>query len=71
MYMHLMYLVTSIGCSLHIVHDLISPLGMAIYLSLLICNNSHQCIYANIRITILEVCQKKILSGTYLLVLCL
>ena len=30
MYMHLMYLVTSIGCSLHIVHDLISPLGMAI-----------------------------------------
>ena len=38
MYMHLMYLVTSIGCSLHIVHDLISPLGMAIYLSLLICN---------------------------------
>jgi len=33
MYMHLMYLVTSIGCSLHIVHDLISPLGMAIHLS--------------------------------------
>ena len=30
MYMHLMYLVTSIGCSLHIVHDLISPVGMAI-----------------------------------------
>ena len=33
MYMHLVYLVTSIGCSLHIVHDLISPLGMAIHLS--------------------------------------
>jgi len=30
MYMHLVYLVTSIGCSLHIVHDLISPSGMAI-----------------------------------------
>jgi len=27
MYMHLVYLVTSIGCSLHIVHDLISPIG--------------------------------------------
>ena len=33
MYMHLVYLVTSIGCSLHIVHDFISPLGMAIQLS--------------------------------------
>ena len=31
--MHLVYLVTSIGCSLHIVHDFISPLGMAIQLS--------------------------------------
>ena len=39
MYMHLVYLVTSIGCSLHIVHDLIIPLGMVIQSELLIPNN--------------------------------
>jgi len=33
MYMHLMYLVNSIGCSLYIVYVVISPIGKGIHLS--------------------------------------